>query len=161
MVQIFHTSTQEQSKKFFKEQRRNYYITPTSYLEMIKAFQQLLKDKRNEIMTLKDKYANGYDTLIRTEENVNVMKQELIDLQPMLVTKQKEVSEQKVIVQEKTEAAMVVEASVSKEEAIASEASEKANAIKSDCEQELAKAIPALKRAQEALKTISKGDIAA
>lgn len=33
-------------------------------------------------MTLKNKYANGYDTLIATEASVNVMKQELIELQP-------------------------------------------------------------------------------
>ena len=41
---------------------------------MIKAFQILLSEKRAEVMGLKDKYANGYNTLIETEAKVNEMK---------------------------------------------------------------------------------------
>jgi len=37
---------------------------------------------------------------------------------------------------------------------------DKANAIKTDCETQLAKAIPALKAAEEAVNCIQKGDIA-
>jgi dynein heavy chain, axonemal len=160
MVQIFHTSTQEQAKRFFKEKRRHYYITPTSYLEMIKAFQLLLGEKRKAVMTLKDKYSNGYDTLIETEEKVNTMKEELIELQPQLVVKAKEVAESTAIVTEKTDAANIVKEAVSKEEAIAQESANAANAIKNDCESELAKALPALREATKALDAIGKADIA-
>ena len=59
-------------------------------------------------MTLKNKYANGFDTLIKTEESVNSMKIELIDLQPKLVETAKEVAENTLIVQEKTVAAETV-----------------------------------------------------
>ena len=127
---------------------------------MIKAFQLLLAEKRNEIITLKEKYANGYNTLIDTEKNVNTMKEELIAMQPMLVETAKKVAESTVVVSEKTAAAELVKASVAKDEASAQEAADEANAIKTDCESELAKALPALASATKALDAISKGDIA-
>jgi dynein heavy chain len=86
---------------------------------MIKAFQALLAEKRLEIDTLKMKYQNGYETLIKTEEKVNDMKQELIDMQPVLIATAKEVAEQTLVVQEKTNAAEIVKQGVAKEEAVA------------------------------------------
>jgi dynein heavy chain len=60
MVQNFHTSTEIMKDKFFKELKRIYYVTPTSYLELISTFKTLLKEKRTEVKNLKDRYANGY-----------------------------------------------------------------------------------------------------
>jgi dynein heavy chain len=50
MVQTFHTTTQEQAIKFKAELGRIYYVTPTSYLELINTFKSLLAEKRKEIM---------------------------------------------------------------------------------------------------------------
>ena len=85
MVQTFHTTTQAAATKFHNELRRVYYVTPTSYLELINTFKTLLDIKRKEVKEQKDRYSNGYDCLINTEAKVNVMKQEIIDLQPILV----------------------------------------------------------------------------
>jgi hypothetical protein len=38
MVQQFHTSTEESAKKFKEQLGRIYYVTPTSYLELISCF---------------------------------------------------------------------------------------------------------------------------
>lgn len=38
MVQYFHQSTQRYAEKFDQELKRKYYVTPTSYLELITAF---------------------------------------------------------------------------------------------------------------------------
>jgi len=38
MVQYFHESTIVWAKTFFDKLRRKYYVTPTSYLEMIVTF---------------------------------------------------------------------------------------------------------------------------
>ena len=70
MVQSFHTSTEVMKEKFFKELKRIYYVTPTSYLELINTFKTLLKEKRTEVRNLKDRYANGYECLIGTETKV-------------------------------------------------------------------------------------------
>ena len=73
MVQNFHTSTEVMKDRFFKELKRVYYVTPTSYLELINTFKGLLKEKRTEIMGLKNRYGNGYDCLVETETKVNTM----------------------------------------------------------------------------------------
>jgi dynein heavy chain len=73
MVQLFHTTTFSMSKRFLTELKRNYYVTPTSFLELIQTFKQLLGEKRKEVSTNKDRYSNGYTTLIETEKKVNEM----------------------------------------------------------------------------------------
>lgn len=74
MVQTFHTTTQDTAARFEAELRRIYYVTPTSYLELINTFKTLLALKRTEVKALKDRYSNGYDCLINTESKVNIMK---------------------------------------------------------------------------------------
>ena len=68
-------------------------MTPTSYLELISTFKTLLAEKRTEVAQLRDRYSNGYDCLIGTENKVNVMQKELEDLQPILVETGKETEE--------------------------------------------------------------------
>jgi dynein heavy chain len=109
-------------------------VTPTSYLELINTFKSLLDIKRKDVKGQKDRYSNGYDCLIGTEDKVNVMKQEIIDLQPILVQTGKETAEKLVIVTAETEAADKIKASVSIEENDAQKIADEANAIKTDCE---------------------------
>lgn len=114
---------------------RIYYVTPTSYLELINTFRSLLAEKRKEINNLKDRYGNGYECLISTESNVNIMEKELVDLQPILVQKGKETEEKLVIVTRETEAADKIKQTVSVEENEAQKIADEANEIKTDCEQ--------------------------
>ena len=51
----------------YAQLKRHYYVTPTSYLELINAFKTLLEEKRKEIDGLRLWYENGYDCLIKTE----------------------------------------------------------------------------------------------
>jgi dynein heavy chain len=46
LLQFFHASTSKWSEDFYKKLRRKYYVTPTSYIEMIALFQQLLDFNR-------------------------------------------------------------------------------------------------------------------
>jgi dynein heavy chain, axonemal len=73
MVQQFHQDTEQSSRKFKSQLKRHYYVTPTSYLELIGTFKVLLASKRAEIQNLKDRYSNGYDCLIKTEGSVSIM----------------------------------------------------------------------------------------
>lgn len=97
----------------FKEQlKRIYYATPTSFLELIQTFKMLLAEKRKQVSDLKDKYQNGVEKILTTEESVAGMKTELIDLQPKLVAKNVEVEEMMVKVNAETEDANKVWARV-------------------------------------------------
>lgn len=60
-------------------------MTPTSYLELIMTFKKLLDIKRQEIMTLKQRYVTGLEKLDFASSQVSVMQQELSDLQPELI----------------------------------------------------------------------------
>ena len=70
---MFHQDTEGSAKKFMSQLKRHYYVTPTSYLELIATFKGLLNMKRAEIQNLKDRYSNGYDCLIKTEGSVSIM----------------------------------------------------------------------------------------
>lgn len=84
MVQFFHSSTAKWAKLFLKKLKRNYYVTPTSYIELITTFKNMLAEKRKEVSADIFKYENGYEKIITTEGSVEGMKANLIDLQPKL-----------------------------------------------------------------------------
>jgi hypothetical protein len=63
---------------------RYYYVTPTSYLELISTFKSLLSTKRNAVMTAKTRYENGLEKLRTTAESVADMQKNLEELQPKL-----------------------------------------------------------------------------
>lgn len=67
MVKHFHEATVWASGEMYATLKRHYYVTPTSYLELINAFKNLLEEKRKEIDGLRVRYENGYECLIKTE----------------------------------------------------------------------------------------------
>ncbi|KAG2424716.1 hypothetical protein HXX76_014292 [Chlamydomonas incerta] len=81
---MFHQSVQELTDRFKAEARRHYYVTPTSYLELLLSYKSLLGRRQSEVMTVKRRYEIGLDKLQVTEESVTGMKEELIALQPQL-----------------------------------------------------------------------------
>lgn len=91
MCQFFHTSTQELSKEFLKKARRYNYVTPTSYLELINTFKDLLGRKRREIFESKRRYEAGLGKLDSTHKQVEKMQEILVALQPKLIVAAKDV----------------------------------------------------------------------
>lgn len=49
MCKQFHTTVQDASDKFYSEQKRKTYVTPTSYLELIQTFKALYYFKVEQI----------------------------------------------------------------------------------------------------------------
>jgi predicted nucleotide-binding protein len=49
----FHLSVQELAQRYLTEMKRHYYVTPTSYLELISTFKALLQKKQQEVSGLK------------------------------------------------------------------------------------------------------------
>ena len=155
----FHVKIRQLAQKFLEEEQRYYYATPTSYLELINTYKKLLKAKRLEVSTVRDRYEIGLEKLLSAEESVSVMKEELIALQPVLVKTSEEVEEALIVVDKETEQAEAKLAVVEKEEAVANVKAQAAKAIKDECEAELAEAIPLLEAAITALNTLTKNDI--
>ena len=110
MCQHFHQSVRSLSEKYYAILRRQNYVTPTSYLELILTFKTLLSKKRNEILLMKKRYTVGLEKLEFAASQVSVMQQELQELQPELVKTQKETEQLMVKIERDT-----VEAEAKKE----------------------------------------------
>jgi len=63
MCKHFHESVRLMSQRYFDTLRRHNYVTPTSYLELILTFKNLLAKKREDILLLKNRYLTGLEKL--------------------------------------------------------------------------------------------------
>lgn len=82
--QYFHVSVMDLSDRFLKSLRRQNYVTPTSYLELIVAFKSFLARRREAVQNARNRYVVGLEKINFAENNVAVMRKELEDLQPVL-----------------------------------------------------------------------------
>uniref|UniRef100_H2YSE0 AAA+ ATPase domain-containing protein n=1 Tax=Ciona savignyi TaxID=51511 RepID=H2YSE0_CIOSA len=146
--------------RYFDSLRRRTFITPTSYLELIKTFKRLLQKKRLELLTLKNRYVTGLEKLEFAESQINVMQQELTALQPRLEESSLEVEALVADISAESAEVELVKKLVEADEAVAANAADDAQQIKQECEEKLAVAMPAMNAAIAALDTLRQQDIA-
>jgi dynein heavy chain len=159
MCMEFHTSTEKLSEEFLMQLNRHNYVTPTSYLEMIHTFKNLLEKKRTENVNDKNRYLTGIEQLETASKQVDILKANLEILQPTIKLAAETVAKQLAQVQKDSEFANTKKEQVMVDEAAALEQAAVANAIKDECDIELAKAIPKLMEANAALQTLTPQDI--
>ena len=73
MCKKIHTDVIALSSKYLFEQKRFNYVTPTSYLELILTYKELLRRTRQRTLTLKLGYDKGIEKLLFTAEEVTKM----------------------------------------------------------------------------------------
>jgi len=154
-----HQSVEHASRRYLDEQRRYNYVTPTSYLEVLSTFKTLLAQKREEVGTAKRRLVIGLDKLGATEVEVDILKKQIEEMQPVLIKTSAEVEvmmEQ--ISKDKIDAAATQEV-VEKEEAIATTKAASCAEIKESAERDLAEALPALDAAVAVLKNLKLSDL--
>ncbi|KAJ7385959.1 Dynein heavy chain 3, axonemal [Desmophyllum pertusum] len=154
-----HQSVRGISERYYAILRRRNYVTPTSYLELIKTFKSLLDQKRFQILTLKTRYLKGLEKLDFASSQVSIMQQELKELQPELIETSKETEQLIKIIAGETLEVEDKKQVVQADEATANKAAQEAQAIKDECEDQLAVAMPALNAAVSSLDTLKQQDI--
>ncbi|KFQ84496.1 Dynein heavy chain 7, axonemal, partial [Phoenicopterus ruber ruber] len=159
ICKYFHTSVLSLSVRFLQSLGRHNYVTPTSYLELIAAFQKLLTQKRDAVMKAKKKYVNGLDKLAFAESQVGEMKQELVQLQPKLEDAKVDNANMMKTIEIESAEVEQKRKTVKVDEEIATGKAEEAQTLKNECESDLAEAIPALEAALDALDTLKPSDI--
>jgi dynein heavy chain len=159
MCKYFHEYIRKISEQYLQELDRHNYVTPTSYLELILTFKNLLQRKRNEISLMKNRYTNGLDKLAFAATQVSIMQKQLQDLQPQLVKTSEETEKLMVKIEQETVEVEAKKELVAADEAIMNEAAAASQSIKDDCENDLAEATPLLEAAVAALNTIKPADI--
>ncbi|XP_075250490.1 dynein axonemal heavy chain 3-like isoform X2 [Convolutriloba macropyga] len=159
MCKFFHEDVRIMSIKFLEQLKRHNYVTPTSYLELIKTYKKLLTQKREDISKLKFRYENGLEQLAFASSQVSVMQAELEALKPELEKTSAETDKIMVKVEQDSVEVDAKKEIVAADEAVANEAAAAAQEIKDECEADLAEAMPALNAAMAALNTLKPSDI--
>ena len=132
----------ELTRAYFAESKIQYYVTPTSYLVLIKAFKDLLAKKRHEIDTVIMKYERGIDQLAQAKTEVGVLQEKLVVLMPQLTVAKEETAKKIIEVDKQKKEVAIIRKGVEVEETAAKEKKVSAEAIQKDCEFELSKVMP-------------------
>ncbi|BFZ08761.1 hypothetical protein BsWGS_11799 [Bradybaena similaris] len=159
ICKYFHQTMRELSTRYLEELGRHNYVTPTSYLELINSFKNLLKSKQDETMKAKHRYLVGLDKLAFASSQVATMQIELEQLQPQLVVSAAETDKMMIIIEKESVSVEETSKKVKADEAVANESAAVAKVLKDECEAELAEALPALEAALSALDTLKPADI--
>ncbi|XP_044007935.1 dynein axonemal heavy chain 3 [Aphidius gifuensis] len=155
----FHVSVQKSSDDYYRIKGRKNYVTPTSFLQLIKSLYILYGKKVEQITSQQNRYEIGLEKLDFAAGQVALMQNELHALQPKLVA-QSQLSDKLMIkIEQDTVNVEAKKEVVAADEALANEAAAAAQAIKDDCESDLAEATPALEAALSALDTLKPADI--
>ncbi|XP_037547527.1 dynein heavy chain 9, axonemal [Nematolebias whitei] len=151
-----HTSVNQMSKEYLANERRYNYTTPKSFLEQIQLYRSLLGHRSEELSTKMERLENGLQKLSSTSAQVDDLKAKLAAQEVELQQKNEDADK---LIQE----VGIETEKVSKEKTVADEEERKVAAIavvvsakQRDCEEDLAKAEPALLAAQDALNTLNK-----
>ena len=155
----FHESTRMLSARFVDELNRHNYVTPTSYLELIYTYKNLLGKCRDKVAYQKKRYTVGLEKLDSARSQVSQMQGDLQALQPQLVVASKEVDEIMIVIERDSIEVAKTEKIVKAEEVVANEQAAVAKGIKDECDADLAEAIPILEAALSALNTLTPSDI--
>ncbi|XP_043570859.1 dynein axonemal heavy chain 17-like [Chiloscyllium plagiosum] len=158
-MSFVHKSVQEMSSIYLTTERRYNYTTPKTFLEQIKLYQNLLSKQRKELIAKMDRLENGLAKLNSTAGQVDDLKSKLAIQEVELQQKNEDADKLIKVVGQQTEI-------VTKNKKIADEEEKKVQIINENvrekqqsCEEDLAKAEPALIAAQEALNTLNKNNL--
>lgn len=89
------------SDDFYSELRRRNYTTPTSYLDLVKTYKEMLNYQRGIVPVKIDRYKGGLKRLAETNEMVDALKGTLITLRPEIDKKEAETQVMVVDLEEK------------------------------------------------------------
>ena len=159
MFVAVHLSVVENSARMITELKRYNYVTPINYLELVKGYRELLKEKRAEMGSSASKLRNGLSKLDDTRESVEKISVELEISKKQVAQYQKQCEDYLVvIVQQKREADEQAKSVAAKTEKLTVE-EEEVRAVADSAQADLDQALPALNAAVKALDAINKKDL--
>lgn len=154
-----HQSGQMMSDKMMMQLKRQNYITPTKYLDLVVGYKVLLASKRFSIGALADKLHNGLEKLDESRIAVRTMTEEL-------TTKQKDLKEQEVIGDKLLQEIVTRKAAVAEQKAQleidtrkTQEEAKDLEGIQKEAAEELEKVLPALRKAMDALEKLDRNAV--
>ncbi|GAA6221830.1 dynein heavy chain 1, axonemal-like [Lates japonicus] len=154
-----HQMVARKCEQYLAELSRYNYVTPKSYLELLKIFSDLTGRKKQELCSARQRMKTGLDKLLSTAEDVSKMQEELETMRPLLEEAARDTEVTMETIKVNTVVAEETRKSVQAEEAKASEKARFAGAIAADAQRDLDEALPALDAALTSLKSLNKNDV--
>ncbi|CAH3028713.1 unnamed protein product, partial [Porites evermanni] len=147
------------SKTFLQKLRRVNYTTPKNYLDFINTYNKLLEEKDKFVLEQCHRLDGGLSKLLAASEQLKELNEKL-EIQKVAVTEKSEACEKLLVeIQRATELANEKKAmAVGKKEEIA-EQNKEIVVEKTEAEEALALALPALEEAKLALQDLEKSDV--
>ena len=84
MAVNIHRSVERETVRFYNELGRHNYTTPTSYLELIKLYIELMSKQRDVIFGNQQRYTGGLQKLGETEVMVGELQDSITKMKPVL-----------------------------------------------------------------------------
>ncbi|XP_005102124.3 dynein heavy chain 1, axonemal [Aplysia californica] len=159
MCQEIHESVTHNSQRYLDEMSRHNYVTPTSYLELLGIYSQLVSRKKTELSVASSRLKTGLDKILSTTVEVARLQLELAEMRPELDIAVKEATITMEKIAEDTAVAEATKAVVKKEEVSATAKAMETEAIAADAQKDLDEALPALDAALASLKSLNKNDV--
>eukprot|EP01022_Parablepharisma_sp_SALTPOND_P013750 TRINITY_DN1846_c1_g1_i1.p2 TRINITY_DN1846_c1_g1~~TRINITY_DN1846_c1_g1_i1.p2 ORF type:complete len:5107 (+),score=843.18 TRINITY_DN1846_c1_g1_i1:25620-40940(+) len=158
-IAYMHTSATEKAEKMKLEKKRNFYLTPTHYMDLMKGYQRIKEEKGKELEQMKAKMNNGLLKFRETEKRAEVMNTEssVKKQKNMEKVKKSEDMEQQLKAHYTIIAAQ--EANIKAKSLIRDKQREEAEALLRAAEEELARAEPKLEEAKKALSELKAAQI--
>ncbi|XP_053375273.1 dynein axonemal heavy chain 6-like isoform X4 [Mercenaria mercenaria] len=154
-----HKSINIMAVKYWDEMRRHYYSTPSSYMELIRIYSKMLRENKTEFMDNKNRLLVGLFKLSEANSLVGVMQDELVQIGPQIVQKQKDTEVLLEQLERDAKAVNEVRAIVEHEESIMKKETQIVQNYSEECQSDLESVIPALKMAVASLETLDKASI--
>lgn len=154
-----HLSVIETSSNFLKKTLRHNYVTPVSFLELIKYYKNLLIEKQALQHNQIERLGAGLTTLENTANNVECLQVDLKQTLGRVEEKKKATDELLEKMGEQKSEAELKQAKADIERAKANAAASKADKIEREASKELQSAKPVLEAAKEAINCLSKASL--
>eukprot|EP00792_Barthelona_sp_PAP020_P009033 TRINITY_DN3265_c0_g1_i1.p1 TRINITY_DN3265_c0_g1~~TRINITY_DN3265_c0_g1_i1.p1 ORF type:complete len:4284 (+),score=1224.26 TRINITY_DN3265_c0_g1_i1:1098-12854(+) len=154
-----HSSVIEKAEQMYIERKRKNFVTPTSYLNLLNLFNEMLERQSYRINNKIERFESGLSQLSHVNELVIDLKKSLTQMQPELAKQSKKTEDMLVKLLQDEKIAEKQRNIVQDEEATVSLETEKTQEIADECKAILDEAMPAFNAATEALNTLQKKDI--
>ncbi|PWV12257.1 putative dynein heavy chain [Trypanosoma cruzi] len=154
-----HDTTSSTSQEMLEQIHRFNYVTPSSYLDLVRGFRKLLTRKREEILEQRDKLTNGMTKLEETKLAVGKMTEDLKVQDAKLQEKTEEVNRATESIQIQQQNAEEQQSLLASEKVKIEQTKRSALADQAEAQADLDRAMPTLLEAQAALDKLDKNDI--
>lgn len=137
--------------EYYERFRRQAYVTPKSFLSFLNSYKKLYKEKQSHIDMLAVRMKNGLIKLVEASASVDILKKELEIKNKEISVIAQRAAVVSAIAQKTAKEAAKIEEALSEQKAKIDELVEQINIDKAIAEEKLEAALPALKKAEDAL----------